>query len=70
MDIHVGLGIEVLDLVGPWLQSSVFEDGCHGVAGRSSSRSQESTTVWGTRTGREVINSIIRVDDMCLQHFL
>ena len=33
MDIEVGLGMEVLDLVNFWLQSPAFEDGS-GVAGR------------------------------------
>ena len=33
LDIEVGLRLKVLDLVDPWLQFSVFEDG-RGVAGR------------------------------------
>lgn len=33
MDIQVGLAVDVLDFVGPWLQFSIPEDGW-GVAGR------------------------------------
>jgi len=31
-DVEIGLGLDVLDLVDPWLQFSIIEDG--GVVGR------------------------------------
>ena len=41
MDIHIGLGVEVLDFVNSRLQFSVFEDG-RGIAGRCGGHSRTS----------------------------
>jgi len=38
VDIEIGLSMNVLDLVDPWLEFSFFEDG-RGVAGRGQGHS-------------------------------
>jgi len=43
VDIDVTLGAEILDLVGPCLQLSIFEDG-RGVVGRSWGHGQNKVT--------------------------
>ena len=49
MDIKVGLGINILDLVDPWLDFPIFGDG-RGVAGRGQGHDcRTSAIMWGTR---------------------
>jgi hypothetical protein len=44
LDVKVGIRVNVLDLVDPWLQLSVFED-CHG-HGRTTSESRRQYNTW------------------------
>ena len=44
MDVHVGLGVEVLDSIDPWLQFSVLEDG-RGIVSGSFGHSRASATM-------------------------
>ena len=47
MDVHVGLGVEVLDSIDSWLQFSVLEDG-RGIVSGSCGHSRASATMWKT----------------------
>jgi len=50
MDIYECLGVDVLGLVGPWLQFSVFENG-RSIIGRVGSHGRQSKCdkPWGTQ---------------------
>ena len=56
MDVEVGLGINILDLVDPWFEFLVPEDR-RGVAGRAQGHGcRTSATMWGTRASYNAIH--------------
>jgi len=56
VDVEVGLGINILDLVDPWFEFLVPEDR-RGVAGRAQGHGcRTSATMWGTRASYNAIH--------------
>ena len=54
MDIHIGLRAEILDLVDPWFEFPIFEDGRRVTGRRVQGHGRSEETARQTREGRGV----------------
>ena len=70
LDIDVCLGVDVLDLVEPWLQFSVFENR-KGVVGRVQGHGQnEHERQRGEHQQAAILYIVVRIENTCRPHFL